>query len=277
MEDLVRQDRPAVMGILNVTPDSFSDGGRHLERDDAVAAAFRLQRDGADVLDVGAASTRPGAEPVTAEIESGRLLPVLEALGDGLTIPISVDTDRACVFAAALDRGAAILNDVTALRGDPDMAALAAGAGCPVILMHMRGDPRTMQDAPRYDDVVDELKSFFEERIGAFVRAGGDPSQCILDPGIGFGKTLEHNLEILARIDELKTLGPPLLVGCSRKSFLGRILDRAEPLEREYATAATTAQAFHDGVDMVRVHDVRGAVDVIETLAAIRDARRKGD
>ena len=277
LDGLLRSGRPRVMGILNVTPDSFSDGGRHLVVDDAVAAALRMESDGADILDVGAVSTRPGAEPVSVETERDRLLPVLEALGGRLEIPVSVDTDRACVFAAALDRGAAILNDVTALRGDPEMASLAASAGCPVVLMHMRGHPRTMQDAPRYDDVVEDLKAFFEERMAAFVGAGGDASRCILDPGIGFGKTLEHNLAILARIDELKALGRPVLLGCSRKSFLGRILDRSEPLGREYATAATTARAFHDGVDMVRVHDVRAAVDVIEVLAAIRDARRKGD
>ncbi len=273
---LVRRGRPTVMGILNVTPDSFSDGGRHLAAADAVAAAVRLERDGADILDVGAVSTRPGAAPVSVETELERLLPVLEALGGRLKIPVSVDTDRARVFSAALDRGATVLNDVTALRGDPEMASLVANAGCPVVLMHMRGTPLTMQDAPRYDDVVEDLKAFFDERIDCLVRAGGSPSQCMLDPGIGFGKTLEHNLEILARIHELKSLGRPLLWGCSRKSFLGRILDRSEPLGREYATAATTARAFHDGVDMVRVHDVRAAVDVIEVLAAIRGARRKG-
>ncbi|HEX3692610.1 MAG TPA: dihydropteroate synthase, partial [Solirubrobacteraceae bacterium] len=210
-----------LMGIVNVTPDSFSDGGRYLDADAAVAHGLALAAQGADILDVGGESTRPGAEPVAVEEELRRVVPVVRALGERAgAVQISIDTAKAEVARAALAAGATLVNDVTALRGDPEMAAVVAQAGCDCCLMHMRGEPRTMQRAPEYGDVVSEVKAFLEQRLAFAVQAGIAEQRILLDPGIGFGKTAEHNLELLRRLDELVALGRPVLVGTSRKSFL---------------------------------------------------------
>src|SRR5262245_25609258 len=231
-----------LMGVVNVTPDSFSDGGRFLDDEEAVAHGRCLIDDGADLLDVGGESTRPGAAEVTAEEELDRVLPVVEGLRKG-GVPISIDTSKAAVAAAALGAGASIVNDVTALRGDPDLAAACAERDCGVILMHMLGTPRTMQEDPRYDDVVDDIKSFLSERVEAAVDAGIAEERIWVDPGIGFGKTVDHNLELLRRIGELRELGQPIVVGTSRKSFIGKITGR-EVGERLGGTIATNVLAL---------------------------------
>jgi len=261
--------RALVMGILNVTPDSFSDGGLYYERDAAVARAEEMAGEGADIIDVGGESTRPGAEPVPEEEQVRRVVPVIEAIARRLETPISIDTSRAAVARRALDAGAQIINDVTALRDDPMMAPLAAERGAPVVLMHMKGTPRTMQIDPTYEDVVREVVSFLHERIEAAVSQGVRREQIVVDPGFGFGKTLEHNLELLRRLDELASLGAPILVGTSRKSMLGEILS-VGPRDRVFGMAATVAVALERGVEMVRVHDVRAAVHVAKVIAAIQ-------
>lgn len=261
--------RALVMGILNVTPDSFSDGGLYYERDAAVARAEEMAGEGADIIDVGGESTRPGAEPVPEEEQVRRVVPVIEAIARRLETPISIDTSRAAVARRALDAGAQIINDVTALRDDPMMAPLAAERGAPVVLMHMKGTPRTMQIDPTYEDVVREVVSFLHERIEAAVSQGVRREQIVVDPGFGFGKTLEHNLELLRRLDELASLGAPILVGTSRKSMLGQILS-VGPRDRVFGMAATVAVALERGVEMVRVHDVRAAVHVAKVIAAIQ-------
>ena len=258
-------DRPLIMGVVNVTPDSFSDGGEFLDPDRAIEHAAELVREGADVLDVGGESTRPGAEAVDAEEEIRRVVPVLDGLV-GVGVPISIDTSKAPVAAAALDAGATWVNDVTALRGDPDLASLCAERRCELVLMHMLGTPRTMQEDPRYDDVVADVKAFLAERIEAAVAAGVQEGRIWVDPGIGFGKTVEHNLELLRRLGELRGLGRPILVGTSRKSFLGRITGR-EVDERVGGTVASNVLAVANGADGVRVHDV----------AQMRDALRIAD
>jgi dihydropteroate synthase len=258
---------PAVVGVLNVTPDSFSDGGSFLRPDAAVALAQGYLAEGAALVDVGGESTRPGAEGVSAEEELARIEPVLEHL-QGL--PVSVDTSKAPVARRAVELGAAMVNDVTALRGDPDLAGVVADAGVYLCLMHMLGEPRTMQDDPRYDDVVSEVKSFLEERL-AFAVESGIPEECIcLDPGIGFGKTVEHNLELLARLDELAALGRPVLVGASRKRFLGRLLGDPEALTGPVsAGVAVAVLALDRGASLFRVHDVRPHVEALAAARAV--------
>ncbi|MCX8035984.1 MAG: dihydropteroate synthase [Candidatus Sumerlaeia bacterium] len=258
----------AVMGIVNVTPDSFSDGGRFLDPERAVAHGLQLIADGADILDIGGESTRPGAEPVPADVELRRVLPVVERLRQ-TNVLLSIDTAKAVVARAALEAGAHIVNDVTALRGDPEMAHVAADFGAGVVLMHMQGTPRTMQANPTYRDVVAEIGGFFAERRQA-ARAAGIADECmVFDPGIGFGKTLEHNLAILRRLGELLSLGRPVLVGPSRKSFIGKVLD--VPVEdRLEGTAAAVAIAVWNGAAIVRVHDVRAMKRVAQMAAAIR-------
>ena len=263
-------NRPLVMGVVNVTPDSFSDGGEFLDPALAIEHAAGLVREGADVLDIGGESTRPGARPVGAEEERRRVVPVLDGLV-GVGVPISIDTSKAAVAEAALDAGATWVNDVTALRSDPDLAALCADRGCEVVLMHMLGDPRTMQDDPRYDDVVDDVKRFLAERVEAAIEAGVAAERIWIDPGIGFGKTLEHNLELLRRLGELRDLGRPILVGASRKSFIGKITGR-DAHERAGGTIATTVVAATQGAAAVRVHDVAATRDALTTLAAIEGA-----
>jgi dihydropteroate synthase len=242
------------MGVVNVTPDSFSDGGRYLDPRAAVEHGKQLIADGAAILDVGGESTRPGAEPVSAEEELRRVEPVVAGLA-GSGAEVSIDTSKAAVAAAALDAGAAIVNDVTALRGDPEMAALCAERGPIVVLMHMLGTPRTMQDEPRYGDVVDEVKAFLAERLRAALAAGIAEERIWLDPGIGFGKTAAHNFELLRRLAELRELGRPLVVGTSRKSFIGGA-DGSPPDERIGGTIASSVLAAAEGADVLRVHDV---------------------
>jgi dihydropteroate synthase len=257
---------PIVMGVVNVTPDSFSDGGAWLDPAAAIAHGRELAAEGAAILDVGGESTRPGAEPVPAEEELRRVLPVLEGLADA-GARRSIDTSKASVAEAALAAGATLVNDVTALRGDPAMAPLLASRDCGVCLMHMLGEPRTMQRDPRYDDVVDDVKAFLAERLAFAVAQGIAEERIWLDPGIGFGKTIEHNLQLLARLGELVALGRPLVVGTSRKSFLGAITGRG-PLERVPATIATNVLALAAGARVFRVHDVAQSRDALLVAAA---------
>ncbi len=256
-----------LMGVVNVTPDSFSDGGLYLDPEAAIAHGRELAAEGAKILDVGGESTRPGAEPVGEEEELRRVVPVIRGLA-GAGSRISVDTSKAAVAAAALDAGAEIVNDVTALRGDSGMAALCAERGATVVLMHMLGDPRTMQDDPRYDDVVDEVKAFLAERLEAAVAAGIDEGRVWLDPGIGFGKTADHNLELLRRLGELRELGRPLVVGTSRKSFIGRV-DGSPADRRIGGTIASSVLAAAEGAEVLRVHDVAEVRQALAVAAAI--------
>ncbi|MEA2142296.1 MAG: dihydropteroate synthase [Solirubrobacteraceae bacterium] len=257
---------PVVMGVVNVTPDSFSDGGEWLDPAAAIAHGHALVAQGAAILDIGGESTRPGAEPVSEAEELRRVVPVLEGLADA-GARLSIDTSKAAVAAAAIDAGATLVNDVTALRGDPRMAALIAQRGCDVCLMHMLGEPRTMQRNPRYDDVVTDVRSFLEQRLEHAVAQGIARERVWLDPGIGFGKTIDHNLELLARLDEIVALGRPVVVGTSRKSFLGTITGR-EPGERVAGTIATNVLALARGASVFRVHDVAEARDALLVAAA---------
>jgi len=253
------------MGVVNVTPDSFSDGGLYLDAEAAIAHGKELTAAGAAILDVGGESTRPGAQEVPVEEELRRVLPVIEGLG-AAGPEVSVDTSKHAVAAAALEAGATIVNDVTALRGDPEMSAVCAGAGATVILMHMAGTPRTMQDAPRYEDVVDEVKGFLAASLEAALAAGIAEERVWLDPGIGFGKSAEHNLELLRRLGELRELGRPLVVGTSRKSFIGR-LDGSGAGERLGGTIASSVLAVAEGAEVLRVHDV---AEMAQALAFAR-------
>ncbi len=256
-----------VMGVVNVTPDSFSDGGRYLDAEAAIAHGRELRAEGADILDVGGESTRPGAEPVGAEEEVARTEPVVRALAaEGARV--SIDTTKAAVARAALAAGATYVNDVSALRFDPGLAEVVASSGADCCLMHLGGDsPRTMQDDPRYDDVVGDVKAHLEERMAFAVRSGIAEERIHLDPGIGFGKTLEHNLELLRRLDELAALGRPLVIGTSRKSFLGQITGR-DVGERVAATVATNVLALERGARIFRVHDVAPTRDALLVAAA---------
>ena len=257
---------PIVMGVINVTPDSFSDGGEWLDPAAAVRHGHELVAQGAAVLDIGGESTRPGAEPVSEREELRRVVPVLEGLARA-GARLSIDTSKAAVAAAALDAGATIVNDVTALRGDPRMAPLVAERGCVVCLMHMLGEPRTMQRDPRYRDVVADVQAFLGQRLAFAVGAGVDEQRIWLDPGIGFGKTIDHNLELLARLDEIVALGRPVVVGTSRKSFLGTITGRPAG-DRVPGTIATNVLALARGARVFRVHDVWQARDALLVAAA---------
>jgi dihydropteroate synthase len=258
-----------VMGVLNVTPDSFSDGGRYVETDAAVAHGVEMIDGGAAILDVGGESTRPGAQPVDAEEERRRVVPVVAALvAGGRGVQVSVDTSKASVAAAALDVGATLVNDVTALRGDPEMVSLVAERGVDCCLMHMLGEPRTMQVDPHYDDVVSDVKAFLEERMTVAVKAGVAEERILLDPGIGFGKTLEHNLELLRRLDEIVAIGRPVVIGTSRKSFLGTLTGREDPGARLPGTIATNVLAYERGASVFRVHDVAPVMDALRVTAA---------
>jgi dihydropteroate synthase len=258
------------MGIVNVTPDSFSDGGLFLDAERAISHGLELAAAGADILDIGGESTRPGAEAVPAEVERERVVPVIAGLAGagGPGVRISIDTSKAAVAAAALDAGAEIVNDVTALRSDPELVGLCADRDCTVVLMHMLGDPRTMQDDPRYEDVVTEVRAFLAERIEAAVAAGVDERRIWIDPGIGFGKTVEHNLELLRRLDELASLGRPIVIGTSRKRFLGSLTER-EVGDRLGGTIATNVLALAAGADVFRVHDVAEARQGLDTAAVL--------
>jgi dihydropteroate synthase len=261
-------DRTIVMGVLNVTPDSFSDGGRFLAVDDAAAHAAQLVADGADIVDVGGESTRPGASPVPIEAEIDRVAPVIARLREDLPdVVVSVDTRRAAVAAASIEAGASIVNDVSA-GGDPAMFELVRDRGAGIVLMHMRGEPRTMQEAPSYADVVDEVREYLRGRIEAAELAGIDPERIAVDPGIGFGKDLDHNLELMRRVDELLPLGRPVLVGPSRKRFIGAILDLPED-QRVEGTIGAAAWMVSRGAHVVRVHDVGEVVRALRVVDAI--------
>jgi dihydropteroate synthase len=256
-----------LMGVVNVTPDSFSDGGLYLDPKAAIAHGRQLAGDGAAILDVGGESTRPGAEEVGLEEELRRVVPVIDGLG-GTGAAVSIDTSKAAVAAAALDVGAEIVNDVTALRGDPEMAALCAERGATVVLMHMLGSPPTMQRNPVYDDVVIDVKAFLSERMEAAIAAGVAEERIWLDPGIGFGKTVEHNMVLLRRLAELHELGRPLVIGTSRKSFIGKV-DGSASSERLGGTIASSVLAAAEGADVLRVHDVAEVAEAIAVAAAI--------
>jgi dihydropteroate synthase len=258
---------PRIMGILNVTPDSFSDGGEWFHYDQAVEHGGKLVAEGADILDVGGESTRPGAGPVSVDEELRRVVPVVRALRDA-GAQISVDTMKLAVAEAAVEAGATYVNDVTAFRHEPELAAFVAERGCDCCLMHMLGEPRTMQQDPRYDDVVADVRAFLEERVAFALGEGVREERTMVDPGIGFGKTLEHNLELLRRLDEIVAIGLPVVVGTSRKSFLGRLTGREDPHERVAATLATTVLAFERGATVFRVHDVGPTRDALAVATA---------
>jgi dihydropteroate synthase len=275
---LVLGERTLLMGVLNVTPDSFSDGGAFLDSQAAVARALEVERDGADILDIGGESTRPAASPVSAREELLRILPVLEALRGKLHIPISVDTRQSEVAEAALAAGAEIVNDISALRTDPHLAEVACRLRAPMILMHMRGTPRTMQRGPFARDVIRDVITGLRDALARARRAGLPKSQVLLDPGIGFGKSHEQNFEILARLPEFARLGCPIVIGTSRKAFLGKALARAgepplPPSERILGTAATVTASILGGAHIVRVHDVAEMVRIVRVADAIRTSR----
>ncbi|MBN1765774.1 MAG: dihydropteroate synthase [Sedimentisphaerales bacterium] len=262
--------KPLIMGILNVTPDSFSDGGKFFDPAAAINHGLAMAEDGAGIIDIGGESTRPGAESVPADEQIKRVAPVIKELTRQISIPISIDTTDSKVSQAAIEAGAGMINDVSALRFDKHMAKLAAKENVPIILMHMLGEPRTMQKNPVYDNVVQDVKNFLAERIEYAVNAGIDRTQIVIDPGIGFGKTLEHNLQLLRHIKEFKEPGVPVLVGPSRKSFIGKILGVEKAEERLWGTAAAVAWCAAAGVHIIRVHDVKEMVQVVEVVAAIK-------
>lgn len=261
---------PVLMGILNVTPDSFSDGGDFLNPERAAEQAVTMLDEGAQIIDVGGESTRPGSDPVSPEEELRRVVPaihgILEARPEAI---ISIDTYRAATAGAALEAGAHIVNDVTALRGDPELANVVADAGCPVVLMHMLGEPKTMQQEPRYEDVVREVRDFLAARAEYAEAAGVEPENIILDPGIGFGKTLEHNLALLNHLDSIGEPGYPVLLGASRKSFIGRLSGLEAAKDRVAGTVATSVLGYERGATFFRVHDVRANREALEVAAAI--------
>ena len=264
--------RPSVMGVVNVTPDSFSDGGAFLHPQAAIAEARGMLEEGAAIVDIGGESTRPGSEGVPLDEELRRIEPVLAALADA---PISIDTSKAEVARHALEAGVGLVNDVTALRGDPELAEVVAASDACLCLMHMLGEPRTMQDDPRYDDVVSDVKAFLEERLDFATAAGIDEQRICLDPGIGFGKTVEHNLELLARLDEIVALGRPVLVGASRKRFLGRLLGDGEALTGPVsAGVAVAVLAYERGAAIFRVHDVKEHVEGLAAARALEEVSR---
>jgi dihydropteroate synthase len=267
----LRLDLPCIMGILNVTPDSFSDGGRFDELDAAVTHARQMAADGAAIIDVGGESTRPGSELVNLDEELRRVLPVITRLVEEVPLPVSVDTMKAEVARQALAAGAVLVNDVTALRHDPEMVEVVAQTGCAVCLMHMLGEPKTMQEDPCYDDVVAEVAAFLEERLTWAIGHGVQEEQVLLDPGIGFGKTVEHNLLLIKHLDKLAALGRPIVLGSSRKRFLGAILGSG-PDQRMAGTAATTALGAVAGAAVFRVHDVRSNLEALRVAAAVRSA-----
>jgi dihydropteroate synthase len=262
-------DRVHIMGVLNVTPDSFSDGGRYVNHDAAVAHALSMVEQGADVLDIGAESTKPGAVPIDEEEERRRLIPIVRAICRRITIPVSIDTTKASIAQQALDVGAAVINDISALRFDPRMGEVVAKSGAGLILMHMHGNPQTMQNAAQYTDVVEEVREFLKARLEAAKAVGIHPERILLDPGFGFGKNCQHNLVLLNGLDTFHALERPLVVGVSRKAFIGKILGR--PIdERLMGTAGVVAVAIMRGARMVRVHDVAPIRDVVKIIDAIQ-------
>jgi len=262
-------DRVLLMGVLNITPDSFYDGGRYEFIENALRRAEELVRCGADILDIGGESTRPGSEPVSLDEELKRVIPVVKKIKESLAVCISVDTQKAEVARQAVRSGAEIINDISALRGDPEMAVVVANSGVRIILMHMKGTPRDMQVRPEYKDVVAEIKSFFYERIAWAESRGIKKNKIVIDPGIGFGKLFEHNLEILRSLAEFKEFGLPILVGPSRKAFIGKILGK-EPQDRLWGTAGAVAASVLNGAGIVRVHDVAEMRDVVRVAELVR-------
>jgi dihydropteroate synthase len=264
---------PGVMGVLNVTPDSFSDGGVHFDHAKAVHAALQMEQDGALLIDIGGESTRPGAEPIAAQVEIDRVLPVIEQIRQRSDVPISIDTRKGAVAEEAIAAGADMINDVSALRYSAGMAVIAARLKVAVILMHMRGEPRTMQKNIQYDDVVSEVGSELTTFRDAAIAAGVEASGILIDPGIGFGKTFEHNLEILARVSELTPIAP-LVIGASRKGFIGHLTGRDAGADRAMGSLAAVAAAHRGGATLVRVHDVRETIDFLKVLIAIAEKER---
>jgi dihydropteroate synthase len=260
-----------VMGVLNVTPDSFSDGGRFLDTDKAIKHGLKMAAEGAAIIDIGAESTRPGAEPVSMDEQIRRVVPIIEALCKRIEVPISIDTNSSEVAKAALEAGAAVINDITALS-DERMGELAAEEQVPVILMHMQGTPATMQIEPKYKDVVSEVRRFLLKKAKLAKQFGIPKERIFIDPGIGFGKTLVHNLLLLRNIDKFVTTGYRVLVGTSRKNFIGKITDKNKPADRIFGTAASVALCVAEGISIVRVHDVAEMVDVVKVVNAIVSA-----
>lgn len=266
--------RTLIMGVLNVTPDSFSDGGLFFQRDQAIARGEALAAAGADLLDVGGESTRPFSQPISVKEEKGRILPVIRRLVKKISIPISVDTCKAEVAEAAMDVGAAMVNDISALRFDPRMGPTIAQHAVPVILMHMQGTPRDMQVHPHYNHLLQEIRDFLAERIRAAEDMGISFDHILIDPGIGFGKTFDHNLTLIKRLDFFRNLDRPLVLGPSRKAFIGKITGR-DPLDRDWGTAAALAVGAWQGAHMVRVHNVQAAKDVLAVTDAVREANKE--
>ncbi len=261
--------RTHIMGVLNVTPDSFSDGGHHFQTEKAIDHGLTMARDGADIIDVGGESTRPYSKKTSINEELDRVIPVIEALNQDLSIPISIDTNRSQVAKQALAAGASIINDISALRFDPDMLSVAAGAGVPVILMHMKGTPSTMQDNPMYDDLIPEIVDFLRDAIDRAVKGGISRDMLVVDPGIGFGKTFDHNLTIMRELPQFSSLERPILLGTSRKTFIGHILGK-EVQERDTGSMATIAASVMKGAHIVRVHNVKKSVETVKIIDAIK-------
>lgn len=261
--------RTHIMGVLNVTPDSFSDGGQYLDRDEAIRQGLRLAEDGADIIDIGGESTRPYAERISLQEEIDRIIPVIESLRRALNLPISIDTFKAGVAREAIRAGASIINDISALRFDPEMVSIAAGAGVPVILMHMKGTPADMQKNPTYESLIPEIIEFLRDAKARAISGGIKEEMILLDPGIGFGKTFDHNLQIIRDLAAFCRLGQPLVLGSSRKAFLGHILNK-EPQERDTGTMATIAAGVMNGANIVRVHNVKMALDTVRVIDAVK-------
>jgi dihydropteroate synthase len=262
--------KTCIMGVLNITPDSFSDGGLYFDKNKAVDRALEMQDEGADIIDLGGESTRPGAERVSSEEEIKRTIPVIEKLGRNLTIPISIDTYKSRVAQAALSAGASVVNDISGLRFDPEMAGIIAKHQVPVVIMHIKGTPQNMQNAPSYEALIPEIMDYLRAGIEIAERAGISSDRIIIDPGIGFGKTVEHNLEILKHLDEFTGFEKPILIGPSRKSFIGKILGDVPVSQRLEGTSAAVAIGIKNGANMIRVHDVREMINVVKVADAIK-------
>ncbi|HTZ19062.1 MAG TPA: dihydropteroate synthase [Dissulfurispiraceae bacterium] len=266
-------EKTCIMGVLNVTPDSFSDGGLHFDKDKAINHALELVEDGADIIDIGGESTRPGSAQVPLNEELRRTIPVIEAISSKIKVPVSIDTYKAEVARRAIDAGASMINDISGLRFDPGMAAVVALSGVPVFIMHIKGTPRDMQINPVYEALIPEIMDYLRESIRIATDAGIDEKRIIIDPGIGFGKTFDQNLQILNRLDEFSTLQKPLAIGVSRKAFIGKILGGAPPDERVEGTAAAVAISILNGAHIIRVHDVREMAKVARVADAIKKER----
>ncbi len=268
LSGFIKDSAPLIMGIVNVTPDSFSDGGKYLDADQAISHGLKLLEQGADILDIGGESTRPNSETISAEEEISRVVPVIKRLS-GRAKFISIDTRNASTMIAAIDAGANIINDISALTHDPDSVDVVAQSGLPICLMHMKGNPQNMQDAPVYKDVVDEILSFFDERLEFCARHNIESSRIIIDAGIGFGKTLEHNLAIIKNISKFKHFGCPVLLGASRKSFIGSICNEPESSQRISGSLSAALYGLYEGVEIFRVHDVKETKQAFDVYNAI--------